>query len=403
MIDDSVREELATKITRIKSSQTPKTEKRKRGIELVENQANQIKLKPSPKPITTKPKNTAELVTRKDTSPTLVEFQTEMVQIPEWRLQMQNAVRQRMDQKRSATYAPAPMGRGTAVALARKPIPSPSSPPEAADSSYGNDDHLTKALKRIKTSRKKYLISEKVSTDEMPVRTDSKYPFTIASRTENPQTNTESQKGPTDFPSAPTLIPTTPKRVESIYDTNELNPEFEQARASCSLAVKPTESIAKPKSEKPSKTVPPNEIEGDIEEIDDFAPFALRFNSGLFDLIIGTFASLVVLSPFMLFGGNWFTLAGFVGFAAVCAIVMFIYLTTTIGYFGKTFGMHLFKLEVIDIDGEEYPTFHQAAVSSAVYLLSVCFGGIGFLTSLIDKENRAAHDLISGTIVVKEF
>jgi uncharacterized RDD family membrane protein YckC len=58
---------------------------------------------------------------------------------------------------------------------------------------------------------------------------------------------------------------------------------------------------------------------------------------------------------------------------------------------------------MIDINGEEYPTFHQAAVSSSIYLLSIAFFGIGFLTSVIDEEKRAAHDLASGTIVVKEF
>ncbi len=70
---------------------------------------------------------------------------------------------------------------------------------------------------------------------------------------------------------------------------------------------------------------------------------------------------------------------------------------------GKSFGMRLFSLELIDIEGEEYPTLHQAAVSSAVYLLSLAFGGVGFLTLAFNDEKRAVHDLVSGTIVVKEF
>jgi len=407
MINDSVREELATKITQLKASQTPKIRTRKRGTELVENRAKQFKLKPSPKSIETQPKTTAELTVRKDTSPTLVEFQTEKTELPEWRLQMQNAVRQRMEQKEGTTYTPSQGGQGVAVALARNPVTSPrrssSNLEGVRNSNHGNNDHLTKALNRIKTSRKKYLISEKVSTDEIPERKDTKFPFTIASRTENPQTDLESRKTSVNFPSAPTLIPTKAKSIKGVYDTNELNPEFAKTKASSSFGNKPVEADPANETETPPKNQPVEEVVGDIEEIDDFAPFSLRFNSGLFDLIIGIFVSLVVLSPFMLFGGNWFTLAGFLGFFAVCAVVMFIYLTTTIGYFGKTFGMHLFKLEVIDIEGEEYPTFHQAAVSSAVYLLSISFGGVGFLTSLLDEENRAAHDLASGTIIVKEF
>ncbi len=81
---------------------------------------------------------------------------------------------------------------------------------------------------------------------------------------------------------------------------------------------------------------------------------------------------------------------------------MFIYLTTTVGFYGRTFGMRLFSLEVVDIEGENYPTLHQAAVSSAVYLLSFVFAGAGLLTLLFNDERRAVHDLVSGTIVVKE-
>ncbi len=128
----------------------------------------------------------------------------------------------------------------------------------------------------------------------------------------------------------------------------------------------------------------------------------MRFNAGLFDLIIGSFSSLLLLSPFMLLGGNWISTAGFFAFVATCAIVMFIYLTTTIGLYGKTFGMRLFSLEVVDLEGEDYPTLHQAAVSSSVYLLSLALGGIGFLTLPFNEDRRAVHDLVSGTIVVKE-
>jgi uncharacterized RDD family membrane protein YckC len=65
--------------------------------------------------------------------------------------------------------------------------------------------------------------------------------------------------------------------------------------------------------------------------------------------------------------------------------------------------MKLFSLEIIDVQENDYPSLHQAAVSSSVYLLSLALGGIGFLTMLINSEKRAAHDLISGTIVVKEY
>jgi uncharacterized RDD family membrane protein YckC len=120
-------------------------------------------------------------------------------------------------------------------------------------------------------------------------------------------------------------------------------------------------------------------------------------------LLIGSFLSLILLSPFMMLNGRFFSWEGFIAFLATFTIVMFIYLTTTIGFLGRTFGMRIFSLEIVDIDENEYPTLHQAAVSSSVYLLSLAFGGIGFLTMLLNTEKRAAHDLLSKTIVVKEY
>ena len=50
----------------------------------------------------------------------------------------------------------------------------------------------------------------------------------------------------------------------------------------------------------------------------------------------------------------------------------------------------------------DYPTFHQAAVSAAVYLLSLGLGGSGFLTVLFTDDQRAVHDIVSGTLMVKD-
>jgi uncharacterized RDD family membrane protein YckC len=144
-------------------------------------------------------------------------------------------------------------------------------------------------------------------------------------------------------------------------------------------------------------------VEEHDEESDDRAPVALRFNAGLFDLIIGSFLSIILIAPFTLSSGNLFTVQGLFAFLATCSIVMFIYLTTTIGTMGRTLGMRLFSLELVDIEENAYPTFHQAAVSSSVYLVSLALGGIGFLTLFLNHEKRAAHDLLSGTIVVKEY
>src|SRR5690606_21189273 len=151
-----------------------------------------------------------------------------------------------------------------------------------------------------------------------------------------------------------------------------------------------------------------NEAEDDIDEMDaddleDLAPFSMRVNAGLFDLIIGIVATMVIMSPFVFAGGDWLSLSGGLLFAGALAVVLFLYTTFSVAFVGKTLGMRLFSLEVVDVDENEYPTMQQAAVSSSVFLLSLMFAGVGFLPMLFNPERRAAHDLASGTIVVREF
>lgn len=153
------------------------------------------------------------------------------------------------------------------------------------------------------------------------------------------------------------------------------------------------------------------EYEQDLEEaaletdqnVEDIAPISMRFNAGLLDLLIGTGVSLLLLSPFILSGGKWLSAPGLIAFAVTLAIVMFIYMTASIGFSGRTLGMKVFSLEMIDIEANEYPDFHQAALSSSLYLVSLALGGLGFVTAIFNTERRALHDLLSGTIIVREY
>ena len=82
---------------------------------------------------------------------------------------------------------------------------------------------------------------------------------------------------------------------------------------------------------------------------------------------------------------------------------MFFYMTITLGFRGKTLGMGLFSLELVDATENEYPTLQQAAINSSVFLLSLGCVGAGFATVLFNEEKRAVHDLLSGTILVRDF
>jgi uncharacterized RDD family membrane protein YckC len=361
-------------------------------------------------------------IAAKPTSPTLVEFQNKNAALPDWRLQLQNAVRKRVENVHptAAVTEAKPAARRVHLPTSGANALKAEVVEEAAPVTNSNPK-LVNALRRIEESRKRFLTEEakeEAAPKAAPSQPASKnYPFYIATK------NAEILPKPAEAkPAAPALSTPIFEDLPVIekYDTNKLKPLPNAAVIATNL-----EKIAadSPKIDEPIIDAPlitisrvktdededdlleleeTGLIEEDEEEFEDLAPFAMRFNSGVFDLIIGAFTSLILLAPFMISGGNWFSLAGFLAFLVTCAIVMFVYLTTAIGMFGKTVGMKIFSLETIDIEENDYPTFHQAAVSSSVYLVSLALGGIGFLPAFFNSERRTAPDLLSGTIIVKE-
>lgn len=359
----------------------------------------------------TKPE-TAEFFS-KPTSPTLIEFQNKNAVLPEWRLQLQNSVRRR----NGNTEMNAPVQKQTVLvtnganAMKAEPVETPA--PITA-----SNPMIEKALKRIEESRQKFLAEEKPAPPSVaPVQNQPKtYPYVIAPKPQDSQQKQNAVSPAHNFVTKPKpATPLAEVKAEK-FDTNKLPPlsakvvsSFEKRPTEIS-SIKPEIDLKEGKSFKIKAVEEPEviayeepRIEEHEEEMDDRAPIMLRFNAALFDLIIGSFLSVILLAPFMLASGNLFTIQGLLAFLATCSIVMFIYLTTTIGTMGRTLGMRLFSLELIDIEENAYPTFHQAAVNSSVYLVSLALGGIGFLTLFLNHEKRAAHDLISGTIVVKEY
>lgn len=401
MMNDTVREELQTKIT---TGAIPKTE-----------------LSPSPKPLTEKPVikaeppirriNTAELTTAK-TSPTLVEFQNKNNVIPEWRLQMQNAVQQRIGS--TATVAKmAPTNSEFSVNSAAALKEQPTKKSDAIENEI-SDPRVASALKRINDSRKTHLppakawkkSSHNIQAPMKPYRVVNNEAKATPVVTQ-PETCT-----PTPKLNVLTMPAAKPKRITT--ELPKLDPTIEKAFETRSEpAIIETQKVDERQTEFAeikSIRIKAEAIEIEAvaqeensDEIEDLAPFSMRFGAGLFDLIIGGFVTLVLLSPLAFIGINWWTASSLAMFAAVWAIVLFLYMTTTLGFYGKTFGMRLFSLELVDAIENEYPTLHQAALNSGLFIITLPFAGAGFLTVLFNEENRALHDLVSGTILVREF
>lgn len=415
MVNDSVREELQTKIGISKKLQ-PTHPVSKPASEIAESIARPEPVAPPapPKPVA-KPVQTVELTVQK-TSPTLVGFQAKNPTVPDWRLQLQNAVRHRKvtsggsdadaiqpSYEKQLVTSGANALKAEYVEVA-KPEPAPAH----------KDPRVANALKRITESRKTFLNEPVVRRPATPAISSNKnFPFNVVQREPEPTSETRAAiRARVNTPPKPRLVPSAvPKKG---YDTNKL-PQLQEPEVISSFdmpvaladGAAEVENIAVPRSRivEPPVAIAEEPYVEEIEsdEIEDLAPFSMRFNAGLFDLIIGGFASLILLSPLAFVGGDWISFSGLLTFAATSLIVMFVYMTICLGLYGKTLGMRMFSLELIDADENEYPTFHQAAVSSAAYLLALPLLGAGFLTVLFNEEKRAVHDLLSGTIIVVEF
>lgn len=343
------------------------------------------------------------------TSPTLVGFNPKTATVPDWRLQLQNAVQQR----KGTQGAPA-----AAAPLAAVPVSEPAAPAVATASTVAADPRVANALKRIDNSRNTFQSAKPAVRPAVP------QPVAKPLRFEVVPTQKKVTPAPAPAPTVPVVHSLERPAATPIplikRDTNKL-PKLAMDLAPKAIPAEPT-AIAEPVEEAvtpaPSQfsqinriRIPAENIEPEIvdevldraDDIEDLAHFSMRFGSGLFDLIITSFVSLLVLSPVAFARSEWFTAPALLTFAGTLAIVTFVYMTLCLGFFGKTMGMRLFALELVDAVENEYPTLHQAAVNSSVYILSLVLGGAGFLTILFNEEKRAAHDLLSGTILVREF
>lgn len=401
MKDDSVREELQTKITQgvpvrpaVASERNPLPQRPAMMVPQAAAPAMKVQ--------------TAELVAPK-TSPTLVGFQAKSTSLPDWRLQMQNAVQQRKGNSGDLGRH-FPTNGGTA--LKAEPVRVAEPAVEIADSRVAN------AMRRIEESRKTFLEPAPQPKNAAVAKAFPPRPFGVVTPNGLPSTSGATQMATVQKPRlvTPNAMPFAEKR-----NTNKLPPLGEVViRKVEEATIDEPENVQTPMAESgahlsefgeikririkaESESIVDKANNGYSDEIEDLAPFSMRFGAGLFDFIIGTFATMLILAPVAFSRTDWFTARGISTFVVTWVIVMFVYMTVCLGFYGKTMGMRLFSLELVDAIENEYPTLHQAAVSSFLFIISIGFAGVGFLTMFFNDEKRAAHDLVSGTILVREF
>jgi uncharacterized RDD family membrane protein YckC len=131
------------------------------------------------------------------------------------------------------------------------------------------------------------------------------------------------------------------------------------------------------------------------------APIFSRMLSAILDLVFVSLLSSPVVALVKLTDLKWQD-SRTIGFAIGTYIVMgFLYLTIATAFTGRTLGMKLFSLRVVDARTGLIPTGGQSMARAVLYLLSLASAGIALIYTLLDSEKYAAHDRITRTAVVR--
>ena len=134
------------------------------------------------------------------------------------------------------------------------------------------------------------------------------------------------------------------------------------------------------------------------------APFSLRCGALLIDytLVVGLVALSTLLARLLGEGARDTSEAALTfGLVAAAAVAALNFLVLPV-FTGRTLGKWATGLRVECRDGDPV-TFPRALVRHTVgYLLSLLTLGFGFLVAAFSRDGRALHDLLAGTVVVRE-
>jgi len=131
------------------------------------------------------------------------------------------------------------------------------------------------------------------------------------------------------------------------------------------------------------------------------APLYLRIPAALLDLLL----IVVLSSPFLALtrsiSHEWRN-PKVIGFSVIAFLVVgFLYLTISIAFTGRTLGMKLFSLRVVDARTGLIPTGGQSAGRALVYMLSIATAGIALLYMFINRDRQTVHDRFTRTSVTR--
>ena len=137
-----------------------------------------------------------------------------------------------------------------------------------------------------------------------------------------------------------------------------------------------------------------------VDEIENRSASAFRRAvSALLDLIFCALLTSPIAGALYLAGGSVHDPRAIAVMSGCLVVVTFLYLTLTTALTGRTWGMRLLSLRVIDTKTGLIPTGGQSIGRSFFYLFSLATV-VGILFALVSREGYTAHDRFTGTAVV---
>lgn len=122
--------------------------------------------------------------------------------------------------------------------------------------------------------------------------------------------------------------------------------------------------------------------------------FALLLDMFIIGIIGWVSAFFILIFGFLTLGLGWLAWH-------IIPVLPFAYYTLLIGSSGATPGQRAMGITVRQDTTPALPTFPQALVWSLLLALSFVFAGIPFLLALLNPRHRAAHDILSGLVILR--
>jgi uncharacterized RDD family membrane protein YckC len=125
-----------------------------------------------------------------------------------------------------------------------------------------------------------------------------------------------------------------------------------------------------------------------------------------FAAVIDLMFAAVLVAPFAVLiemgDSNWQDPRTAAVMAGALCLAFMLYETVVVALTGRTVGMRVCALRVMDLRTRMIPTGGQSLKRAVTFVFSLLLGGVGILFALIDRDGRTAHDRFSKTVVIND-